>query len=860
MEEKNIQPPKLADKFLEWYCDPLLLEDLQGDFHERFTGRLRYYSASKAKRLYWWDVIRFFRPYTINKNKGGLHPSAFFLFSNYLKISTRSLIKDKTHSAVSIIGLSLGMTAFILISLYVNDELKYDRFLPNAERIYRITTSYVSASSSEHTAWGEQSVGIIAKEKYPEIESYTSLVNEEVTVENETKTFRESKFYYSDKNYFTVFPYPFTSGSAAAFDHNTIVLTEKAASKYFGENDPLGKSLAVDQKEFLIIGVLKDLPWHTDLSFDAMMSVENLSDISGWTFNFLLFKEDSDPSRFQPKLDKIFEETLQVEFDDYDTKGQYHMEQLPDVHFGSPKLFDTPKSSRANIYLFSSVALLILLIAGINHLNLTLANAARKQAEVGIRKSIGAQNGELTIQFLTKSFLICSISMLVGLAITLYCIPLLNGVMNMKITWQDIFSLKMSSYLVGSLLLLTLLSGSYPAFYLSRLNPVSILQGTAKVKDKRSIMRPLVVFQFATSLGLIICSFIISQQLSLIQNKSHGMSSESVMIIDVPNDKSVLPAINNLKYELMQFPFVQATSTVGFNSWPTSDMDIDTYEVQMNKEWQVKPFNNIEVDENYFKTLELTFLEGRPFNRQETNGGYSVVIVNQALVDNLGWTNPLEETITYEGGVDSKVIGVIDNFHFNSFKDEFEPMLIFPDKRYPSKMMVQLSNEAWLDNVAQIELKWKSQIKDQPFEFQFLEDHIQAQYDKEHTMKTVFNFFVVIAICIACLGLFGLISLTTTNRLKELGIRKVLGAKSPQLWFLLSKEYLLLIVIAAVIAFPLTIYCLSSWLDTFVYKTPLSSMVFIKAIALLTVTALITMSFHILLAISINPTRVLNHE
>ncbi len=864
---KEIQPPKLADRFLEWYCDPALLEDLQGDFHERFTQRLRYYSPFKAKRLYWWDVIRFFKPYTINKNKNGLHPSAIFMFGNYLKTSYRGLMKEKVNTLVSILGLGLGLSAFILISLYVNDELKYDRYLSNSERIYRITTSYTSETSKEHAAWGEPSVGPMCKERYAEIENYTSLVNEPVTVRNDNRPFansiplgREEKFFYSDTNYFSVFDYQFIKGSKKSFKANTIVLTESVARKYFEDEDPLGKSLGIEKREFLVVGIIEDLPLHTDLKFDAMMAISNVSEISGWTFNFLLFKKGSKPESFQPKLDRVFQESVQLEFDDYSTEGRYHMEKLSDVHFGTPKVFDTPKSSKTNLYLFSSVALLILIIAGINHLNLSLATTARKQSEVGIRKAIGAKNGEIRFQFLTKSLIICILSLVIGVLIALYFLPYLNIITSKQVDWTEVFSFKISLYLIGSIILLAIAAGSYPAFYLAAVKPVEVLKGRLKLGGKTLVMKSLIVLQFTISLTLIISSILISRQLQLLQNKNHGMTQDPVMLIDVPRNKSFYSAVNKYKYDLLQLPFVNATSVVGFNSWPTQDMDIDVYEVKQNGEWSLKPFNNIEVDEGYFETLDLTFIAGRIFTQEETRGAYQAVIVNKAFVDNMQWVDPLNEVVVHENGVDSRVVGVIDNFHYKSMKTDFEPILIFPENRFPEKLLVRIEAENWMDHIEQIELDWKTNMKGQPFEFQFLNDQIQAQYADEVAMRKVFNFFVVIAISVACLGLFGLVSLSSANRLKEIGIRKVMGAKSSQLWFALTRDYLTLIFIAFVVSIPVAAIGISSWLENFIYKTSISVDAFLISGLVTLIVAAITMSFHVIRASNINPTTILNHE
>ncbi len=860
MMQDRKQPPKWADRLLEWYCQPRLLEDLQGDLYERYERHLDKQGATWAALRYIWDVIRFIRPYTMRRSKAGHARSTGLMLSNYFKTSYRSLIKQRINSIVTISGLALGFSTFTLLCLYVNDELKYDRYLPNADRIYRVTMSYTSGSSSEHTAWSEPTVGQALQDRYPEIEAHVALVDEKLTARAHNRVFREENFYYTTPGFFDVFPYEFEIGGVEpAFTPGTVVITPGIAKKYFEDKNPLDEVLEIDGKDYRVSGVLQEIPSHTDLKFDALMAVDDLVSY-GWSFNFILFRDTGDAKDFQPKLDRTFAETLQKEFDKYDTKGQYHMEALPDVHFGTKKLFDTPKSSRANLYVFSTIALLVLIIAGINYMNISLANATKRKAEVGIRKAVGALNGQLKVQFMIESVLICLAGFTLGAGITVYCLPYLNDIVGKEIHWSEVFSPALLLFLLMVVLLLALGSASYPALYLSSAKPAEILKGKVKRVGNRLLSNTLVVAQFTVSIILMISTILIFRQLELIQSKSLGFDQEQILLVDIPRESTVHSNLAVLKNKLLGYPFVRSASFAGFNSWPTADMDVDVYEVYQDQNWQTKPFNNIDVDEHYFELLDLELVEGRAFTTGDMDGQYSVVIVNQALVDNLGWTNPLEQTVIYENGVESEVIGVVEDFHFNSVRDKIKPILIFPNGRYAEKLLLKIDSEDWWKAIELIESTWKSSIDAHPMEFQFLDQYVQAQYRGEQTMKQVFVYFMGIALSIACLGLFALIALTSSQRLKEIGIRKVLGARMGQLMITLSKDFLLLVAIALLLAIPLAVLGMRVWLNNFVYKTAISFDVFLVAGGTVVLLALFTMSFHIISASRTNPATVLKSE
>lgn len=860
MKKIKKTPPAFADSFLEWYCNPDLLEDLQGDLYERYANRSAKYGTFRARLMYFWDVFSFMKPYTFKKDNQIPSLSPFFMFSNYFKTSYRNLIRQKINTVVNIFGLSLGLAAFILIFLFVNDELKYDRYLTNADRIYRVTMSFTSETSNEHTAWSKPSVGPELKARYPEVEAYASLVNEKVTARYNNDYFREEKFYYTTKGFFEVFPYEFLKGNAkSSFNQGEAVITACTANKYFGETDPINQSIEIDHKNYKVVGVLKDLPPQTDLKFDALMVVEDL-DNYGWSFNFILFRHKNDAEFFQPKLDQTFAETVQMEFDEYNTTGQYHMEALPDVHFGSAKLFDTSKSSRSNLYLFSTIALLTLIIATINYVNISLAGVSKRQAEVGIRKSIGAQQGQLKMQFLLESFIVCMLSLIVAACMTIFYLPQMNFITDKQIPWQELSSPGILLFITCITVVLSLIAGSYPAIYLASVKPVDILKGKTLLKGQAFLRKGLVVIQFVISIFLIVAALLISRQLNLIQNKSHGFDKDQVVVLDIPAEKTIRSSLGALQNNLKQYLFIKSTSLVGEKSWPTADRHIDVYEVFVNNEWQLKPFNNIQVDENYFDLLNLQLLKGRAFNANDMDGKFDVVMVNKAFVDNVGWTNPLEQTIVYENGHESRVVGVIEDFHFNSIRNKVEPMLIIPDNLSPQKLMVKATTNNWFEVLEALESTWEKNMPAQPFEFQFLNHYFQEQYISEKALKQVFTHFMIIAILIACLGLFSLIALNTNQKLKEVGVRKVFGANTSQLLVTLSKDYIVLVFISIALATPIAIIGMNQWLKGFVYKTAISPDIFLFAGGVTILLAIATMSFHVIKASHTNPCNILKNE
>ncbi|TRX50011.1 FtsX-like permease family protein [Fulvivirga sp. M361] len=865
MKKEDCTPPAWADALLEWYCSPDLLEDLQGDLYERYHQHVQDYGPFRAAILYIWGVLRFIRPYTIRRrsthSKSKANP--FFLIPSYCKTAYRSLKRQQLNTLINILGLSLGLYSFILICLFVNDESKYDRYLSNADRIYRITFSYTSLSSAEHSAWVGPEVGEALKANYPEIEAHVALVNEKVTVKNGKHSFREEYFYYSTPSFFDVFPYEFRSDSRAqSFLPGSVMLTEKTAKKYFQKSDPTGQSLEIENKLYKVAGVLKDIPTHTDLKFDALVLIkpENLKSISWWTFNYVLFKEKTSPQHFQPKLNATYQQVSAPEFEELGIEGRYHMEALPDVHFGEKKLYDTPKSSRLNLYIFSTVALLVLLTAAINYINTSLGSAAKRQNEVGVRKSVGAQNGQLKTQFLFESFIICLSSLLIAIVLAIYSLPHLNLLTQKSIPWYEVTSPSMLTFLLGVTLAISLISGSYPAFYLSSVKPADILKGKMLLPGKTLLRKTLVVVQFSISIALIISTLLIFRQMELIQRTSHGYIKDQVIAIDIPRERTLNTTLHSFKHQVETYPFVKSASMVGFNSWPTADRAVEVYEVNSNQKWQLKPLNEIYVDQDYFDVLGLSLSDGRTFETREVREAEPVVIVNRALSESLAWKDPLLQVVNDEDGYEYQVIGVLEDFHFNSVHGKVEPMLIFPGLDYPEKLMISLEADDIIQTVEHIEQLWKESIPEQPFVFEFLDQYFQQQYSHENRLKQVFLFFMLMAISIACLGLFGLMALIMNQKLKEVSIRKVFGADKKQLLVALSKDYILLILIAIGIASPLTAWIMDRWLDGFAYKTALSWDVFMLTGALVLTMAMITMSYHVLKASFTNPSSILKHE
>jgi len=852
-------PPRWAQRFLEWYCRPELLEDLQGDLNEYFQRNCNDKGLFRARIIYIIDVIKFFRSYTFRKSVP-VSGSNRILFNNFYKTAYRNLLKHKLTTSLNIVGLTLGISCFMVISIYVQHEYTFDHHYKNYERIYRVTLDITSNEANETIplGWADPQLAEDLRELYPEVEDATGIIKPErsVSVKTGTATFQEDNFCEADSHYFGVFSHRWIAGNPAKAleEPYSIVVTESLSQKYFGNEDPLNKTLAINGEDYNVTGLIKDLPSNTDLKFDALLS----TDPEDWFFTYLLFKSSTDVAGFQQKLDQHAEE-LQG---DNSFSGTYHLEPLTDIHFNEAKAFDTPKGSAVALYAFSFIALLILIISCINYVNMGLAQSIRRQAEVGVRKIFGASKNHIRLQFIIESLLITFVSSITALFAVSLLLKLFQRNNILTVTMDTVQWLPLLIFVVAVLLLISIFSGSYLGLFQTNTNPVSDLKGSNLIGNRRVFSHTLIVIQFIIVVALIFSTRVVNRQTQFLAMSNHGFDKDQVMVLDVPTDQTVYPRIPALKNSLATLAGVNKVSLTGYRSMPSSELFVDTYTVKQRDSARVKLLNEVYVDENYFDALGIQLAAGRKFNPDDLGG--KAVIVNEAMVKDLGWTNPLEQTIDYgiSGNLSNDgvpVIGVVKDFSFHGLQRKAVPLMFYPMKGNPEKILIKLDNPD-LNSIWAIEKVWRASIEDHPFEYRFLDDYFQQQMEKENTLQKLMNYFSGMCIIIGCLGLIGTMNISFAQNLKETGIRKILGAKNIHLLIRSWRNHLIQLVIASIIALPVAFLLMDQWLEDFSNKISIDLVDYVMVILVLCGAVLLIMSWQIVKFFKLNPLESIKQE
>jgi putative ABC transport system permease protein len=861
MSVHDHQPPRWADKFLQWFCDAELLEDLQGDLHERFSIRLRSSSPFVAKAMFVWDVLTFLRPYTWKRES---HAASFlFMWQYYFTNAARNLKRNPLHTCLNLLGIVISLSAFALVFLFVSDELKYDRHYDKAHRIWRITTEIISPGTNNHVAATNGPLGQRLQEQYPQVESFVSLsrLKGKIVLESDRKNFQEDRLYRADRSYFEIFSHDWLAGipEKALDKPNKIVITKTLAAKYFGTESALEKTLYIRDEAFNVSGVIADLPDQTDLKFDALISpnLEFLTDDHDWTITYLLFKEGIDALDFKPKLDSASQQFLQSEIGAADAKMFYRMEALPDVHFGSPKLFDTPKSSRTNVIIFSVVGVLILVMACINYVNMAMMRVVKMRTQAGIRKVMGALSKQLFGQSVVEALIICIAGAVLACIVTMLFADVLGRITGRDFSIGPLITPTSVALAIAGIILLALAAGGYPALILSSTQPAKVLSGQEKISSKNRIRKTLVVVQFAVSICLLTCGKIVYDQWQVLTGTNPGFSKEQVLVIDVPAERESLDAVQEVRNDLIQLPFVTHVSSAGYNSLPTSPMDIDAYDVMRNGENIAMIFNNITVDQEYIPLLDIEVVEGRNFNPSDIENEWNTILVNESLVRSLGWEHPLGE-IVYFGSSAYEVVGVVADFHFNSLHRKIEPIVFHGSLDGTEKLLIKLKATGF-DNINTIENVWTKHTG-RAMESEFLDTYYHHQYLNEKNTQTVLQYFSAFTLIIACMGLFGLVAASTTSRVKEFAIRKTLGARAHEIVVLIIREYVKLFIAGIFIAVPIAWLSMINWLSIFPYKTSLDSTDFIWPVLLTLTSILAAVMFHVVRAARIEPAASIRHN
>jgi putative ABC transport system permease protein len=800
------------------------------------------------------------------------------MFKNYLKIALRNLGKYRIYSLINIVGLSIGIACCLLILMHITDELSYDKYHKNAERIYRVTYELDNHGKTTYTAQTPAPLGPALLKEYPEIKDCVRFFRSDVLLNRGEKRFFEA-LHFADESIFDIFTFPFLKGNAdtALEEPNSIVLTEESAEKYFGDDDPINKILTVNSnRDFIVTGVLKKIPRNSHFRFDFLVPIEAYFQIDPgrredwgyiYYYNYLLVREGFSPGDFEKKLPPFvmkyiggnFRDLFGENIDQVPSLYKFHLQPLLRIHLHS-NLEDEmePNGNITYVYIFSTIALFILFIACINFMNLSTGRASSRAKEVGIRKVVGARRAELIKQFLGESFLLSFISLLLAVVLVELFLPVFNSLSGKELSVSFFGNGTFLVAFLGIFIAVGILSGSYPAFLLSAFIPVDVLKGRVTAKVSTALVKKgLVVFQFAISIILVVGTVIIHNQMFFVQNKNLGFDKEHLVVVRDQNRRVVL-RYESFKNELLKNPNIIATS--GSSGLPVNIFSKQTARPMGAGFDEAILMPVIAVNYDFIDTYGLELVSGRKFSKEFKTDSREALIINEATAEKFGWEDPIGQRMDIIGGRKGRIIGVLKNFHISSLHEMIEPLVLYIQSYFCQYYSIRIRSEDIPHTLGFIEKTWRDFAPARPFEYSFLEDDLDQLYRAEMRLGKIFFYFTILAIFIACLGLFGLSSFTAEQRTKEIGIRKVLGASIGNIIFMLSKEFTKWVLVANIIAWPVAYYVMSRWLQIFAYRTSISVWIFILSAALALFIAFFTISFQVVKSAVVNPAESLKYE
>lgn len=805
------------------------------------------------------------------------------MLRNYLKIAYRNLVKNKVYSFINIFGLAIGIAACLVISLFVQDELSYDRFNKNADRIVRVVFKANINGGKINESFVMPPTAQALKNDYSEVQEATRLRHfGSPRVVIGEKIFNEASMAYVDANFFDVFTIPLLKGNAKAalVQPNCVVLSKAAAQRYFGDINPIGKIIhfkkGADAPAFRVTGLFDKIPSNSHFHFDLLgsMASDTESKSTSWLtsnyFTYLLLTEGVDYKKLEAKLPATVEkymgpqilQAMGMSLSQFRTKGNelgLHLQKLTDIHFYSEGTNELEAGGDIKyVYIFGAIALFMLLIACINFMNLATAGASKRAREVGVRKVLGSVKLELVRQFLLESILLTTFAVVLSMLLVQVALPLFNDLSGKNLRLDFMANpLSLAGLLVLGLVV-GILAGSYPAFFLSSFTPVTVLKGRFVGSKKTIGLRSgLVVFQFCVSICLIVGTTVVYQQLSYIQNKKLGYDKDQLLVLQ--NSWALGKNEAVLREELLKDSrVVNVTASPYRPAGPSNSNNSLAY--PENNESQIMRTLQYGIDDQYIPTLGMKMVEGRNFSKAFASDSAGIII-NEAAAKAFGWENhAVGHSITRNNSFKKvyKVIGVVQDFHFKSLHESIAPLLMVYENNWGLIVKVKTRDVSGL--VASIKSRWAAFGMVEPFEYAFMDDLFSKTYVAEQKTGTILSLFAGLTIFIACLGLFGLATFTAEQRTKEIGVRKVLGANVGQIIGLLSKDFLKLIVIACAVAFPLGYWGMTQWLQGFAYRIEINAWVFVVAGVAALAIALLTVSFQSIKAALMNPVKSLKSE
>ncbi|MFZ6001459.1 MAG: ABC transporter permease [Bacteroidota bacterium] len=886
MNNRNTIPPPLAKRLLHFFLRDTLAEEVEGDLEEKFYLLLQSTSPRKAKRNYWYQVIHYVRPFAIRRLTS-TQLNTIDMLRNYFKIGWRNLSRQKMYSTIKVGGFAIGIAACLLILLFVKNELSYDKHYPDADRIFRVVGVNNENGDMQKGTPFPAPMAAAMKEDYAEVEMtgrYLSSElfgagNNEVRPGDQQENSYDQGFAYVDQELINMLQLPFVYGNPqrALETPNSIVITESTASKYFPNQNPLGKTLIVDNnvnKPYEITGVIEDFKTTSHLQFNFLMSTKGLefwnSEQKDWGANnyvvYVKLQQGTNLHDFQKKMSKgIIDKyylpmLLSSGMSLQDTeklfaKAWLELQPITQIHLYSADVDGGMHAGDIRIvWIFGGTALFILLIAIFNFVNLSTAKSANRAKEVGLRKVVGSVRRHLVHQFLTESILFSLLSVVLGVILVWLSLPFFNILANRTLTipWTEVTWFPL---LIAGAIFIGLLAGLYPSFYLSAFKPIEVLKGKVAKGSKSSTLRNgLVVFQFTISIVLVVGTLIIQRQMDFILNKKIGFDKEQVLLIE--GAQSVGSQMATFKNELKNVPGIQSVTVSEY--LPVRGLRNGNsfwHEGRVNEERAIIA-QRWQVDHDYVKTLGMHLVEGRDFNESMPSDSGSM-IVNQQMAKLLGG-DVIGKRIS-NGGPSWTIIGVVEDFHFESMRENIEGVALVIGNS-PAVVAAKVSTQSMPELIASITTTWKKFAPQQPLRYNFLDQRYAAMYEDVQRTGRIFTSFAILAIAVACLGLFALSAFMVEQRAKEISIRLVLGASVNSIFGMLTKNFLLLVLIAFLVATPVAWYLMQKWLQDYAYRIDMTWEVFALAGTMAAFIALATISYQAIKAAMASPVKSLRSE
>jgi len=800
------------------------------------------------------------------------------MLKNYFKIALRNFIKQKGYSFINVFGLSVSLAAGILITLYILQELSFDDFNSKGDRIYRVTSHFKTPTENEDGAQTPCPIGTHIGMEFPEIERTTRIYIEGTDLfKYKEKKFLEDHLIFADSRFFNIFDFKVLEGNknemlVAPF---SLVLTKKSAEKYFGKDDPIGQQIEIEnKKQFTVTGIVDDPPANSHFHFDFIASYSSLTpEFFGWdpsnqwgayfgNYTYILLKENA-------SIESLREKTK-----DWLNGKQPHppgtftwidFEPLREIHLNTELHGEIePANNIKNLIIISLIGIFILLIACINFVNLSTSRASKRAREVGVRKTLGAQRIQLIRQFTVEALIISITALLLSFVLVEVFLPAFSELVGAEIEKGVLWN----PLLFGSVIVITIfigvLSGFYPSLILSKYNPALVVKGrqfTSRGTIATILKKVLVVFQFTIAVGLIIATLVINKQIQYSENTYLGFNKDHIIDITL-NDTEVVKKIETFELELNTIPGVLSQTLCFKSPLGHGNLGTDILPNGRNGGGNFSVYMNF-VDTSYVKLFGLNLIAGRDFIRTTTDTLVEMII-NEEVVRKLGLSNPEDvlgkKYLTGINHITGEVVGVIKDFHNTSMHSEIFPFVLLNQKSFTYNLSVKLASTGISSTISKIREKWEQFSKDYPFTFSFLDDQINSYYKREDSQQTIVITFSVLAVLIACLGLLGLASFAIEQRTKEIGIRKIFGASIKGITFMLSKDFLMLVIISGIIASPLAYYLMNGWLDDFAYRINITFDLFIYAILISLFIALSTICYHAIKAAITSPVKSLRYE